>query len=120
MNQKKIFICDDDKGITDMLAMILEYAGFEPIIETDSVNAFEKIRESRPDLLIVDLWMPIISGDQLIRQIRRCDELKKTFILCISASRNGQDVALEAGANQFLPKPFDIDELITIINNIDN
>lgn len=43
-----------------MLELVLEYYGFAPIVETDSVNAFEKIRESKPDLIIVDLWMPII------------------------------------------------------------
>jgi len=115
MNQKKIFICDDDKGITDMLELVLEYYGFAPIVETDSVHAFEKIRESKPDLIIVDLWMPIISGDQLIRKIRNSDELKNIFILCISASRDGEEVASGAGADLFLPKPFDMDELITII-----
>ncbi|GGH10840.1 response regulator [Sphingobacterium alkalisoli] len=115
MDQKKIFVCDDDSGIADMLEMVFEILDSETVTETNSIHAYEKILHLKPDVVIVDLWMPVVTGDQLIRKIRKNEDMKETFILCISASRDGKDIALEAGANTFLPKPFDLDEILAIV-----
>ncbi|PVH25115.1 MULTISPECIES: response regulator [Sphingobacterium] len=117
MAQKKVFICDDDKGITDMLEMVLELEDVDTITETDSIYAYDKMIEFKPDILIVDLWMPVVTGDQLIKKIRASEELKHIFIICISASRDGLQVANEAGANTFIAKPFDVDEFLTTVEN---
>ncbi|MCL7987012.1 response regulator [Sphingobacterium sp. lm-10] len=117
MAQKRVFICDDDKGITDMLEMVLELEDVDTITETDSVYAYDKITEFKPDILIVDLWMPVVTGDQLIKKIRANDALKHIFIICISASRDGLQVAKDAGANKFIAKPFDVDDFLTTVEN---
>ncbi len=118
MEKKKIFICDDDTAIADMLDMVFQ--DFNPntavTIETDSSLAYDKITEQKPDVLIVDLWMPAVSGDQLIRRIRSTPALANIFILCISASKDGNDVAMDAGANLFMPKPFDLDHITTVVD----
>jgi len=115
--KNKILICDDDKGITDMLEMLLGTENFDLLVENDSVKVFSKIREFSPQLLIVDLWMPVISGDQLMRRIRKHPETKGIYILCISASRDGEDVAMDAGANLFLAKPFDMEEFLAAVDD---
>ena len=117
MLKKKIFICDDDRGISEMLEMIFEFLDAEILVEINSIYAYEKILKEKPAILVVDLWMPVVSGDQLIRKIRSNEELKNMFILCMSASRDGKSVALEAGANMFLPKPFDMDDILHIMEN---
>lgn len=117
MGQKKVFICDDDKGITDMLEMVLELEDVDTITETDSVYAYDKIMDYKPDILIVDLWMPVVTGDQLIKKIRANEALKKIYIICISASRDGLQVANEAGADKFIAKPFDVDDFLTTVEN---
>ncbi|RZF60297.1 response regulator [Sphingobacterium corticibacterium] len=117
MTRKKIFICDDDKGISEMLEMIFEFIDAETIVETNSINAYERLRQYKPDVLIVDLWMPVISGDLLIQKIRKDRELSNIFILCISASRDGKTIALDAGADMFLPKPFDMDGILSIVED---
>ncbi|TDS17689.1 two-component system cell cycle response regulator DivK [Sphingobacterium paludis] len=117
MRMKKILICDDDFGIVNMLELMLEDIDAEVISETDSSKIFDRLQEEQPDLFIVDLWMPVVTGDESIRYVRSQEKLKDTFVLCISASRNGYEVALEAGANVFLAKPFDMDEFLNVLQD---
>lgn len=112
----KIMICDDDQGILDVLEMLLEPEGFEVSKEIDSTLLFERVKTERPDLLLLDLWMPVVSGYDLIKKIRSDREVKKLPIIVLSASRNEKDIALETGANQFMAKPFDIEEIILLVN----
>ncbi|KGE12881.1 response regulator [Sphingobacterium deserti] len=116
MTKKKILICDDDFGIVNMLELMLEDVDAEVICETNSSAIFDRLSQERPDIFIVDLWMPVVTGDESIKFVRGEEMLKETFIICISASRNGYEVALEAGANVFLAKPFDMDELLDTVN----
>ncbi|MCL7987020.1 response regulator [Sphingobacterium sp. lm-10] len=112
-NKKKIIICDDDHGIVNMLEMLLEYTGEYMVeSETDSLKIHERLLSGQQDLLLVDLWMPVVSGDQVIRRIRETKELEGLPIIAISASPNGEKIALAAGANAFLAKPFDMDVML--------
>ncbi|MNT66966.1 Response regulator receiver domain protein [compost metagenome] len=62
--------------------------------------------------------MPDLSGEDLIKQIRTHREFDNMYILCISASYEGKEIALKAGADYFLPKPFEMNELLSIVNNV--
>lgn len=116
MPNKKILLCDDDEGILDMLEILLEDSGYEIYAERNSLNVHKIIAEYQPDLLVLDLWMPVLSGDQLVRSIRKNPALQDLPVIIISASRDGQEIAANAGANEFLAKPFDISELLENIN----
>ncbi len=115
MEQKKLLICDDDYGIVNMLELMLEDLDAKVISETNSAKVCEKLIDEQPDILIVDLWMPVVTGDEIIKFIRRHDSIKHMFILCISASRNGEEVAMGAGADVFLGKPFDMGDLLDVV-----
>ncbi|WP_231460173.1 MULTISPECIES: response regulator [unclassified Pedobacter] len=112
MLNKKIIICDDDEGILDMMEMILDDEGYQIIAESNSLNLRSIIERESPDLIILDLWMPMLSGDQLLRMIRDTEAYKHLPVLVISASRDGETIAMDAGASGFLAKPFDIDGLL--------
>ncbi len=114
--KNRILICDDDVGITDMLQMLLETLDVEVYVENDSVKAFSNMMSFAPHVIVVDLWMPVLTGDQLIRQLRKSTQLQSCYILCISASRDGEDIAREAGADAFLSKPFDMDDFLEAIH----
>ncbi len=118
MIRNKVFICDDDVSIAQTLELIFKMNDVDSVIETDSTKAFAQIMDIKPAIVVVDLHMPMLSGKELIRLIRNTPQLKKTFILCISATDDGRDVALEAGANMILPKPFDMDDIIAIVGKI--
>jgi CheY-like chemotaxis protein len=118
MMSKKVLVCDDDEGILDMVSFVLEDSGFEVIPESNSLNVYNLIKKEKPDLLLLDLWMPVLSGDQVLKMLRSNPETKDLPVIVISASTEGQKIAQEAGASAFIAKPFDIDQLINRVELI--
>jgi len=118
MENKKIMVCDDDQGILDVLEMLLETEGFGVYTEINSTNLVDEILLKSPDLLLLDLWMPLLSGDQVLKTIRNTDKIKKLPIIVLSASVDGSDISKDAGADSFVAKPFDVDDLIQKIRNL--
>jgi CheY-like chemotaxis protein len=109
---KKIMICDDDEGILDMLEIVLEGSGYQTIAVRDSLHIYEAIDREIPDLILLDLWMPVLSGDQVLLNLRGNTNTQKIPVIVISASRDGQQLANNVGANDFIAKPFDLDFLL--------
>jgi len=118
--KKTILICDDDEGILDMLEMILEDSGYHTIPEKNSLNVYNLVEQQRPDLLLLDLWMPVLSGDQVLKSLKSNPATKDLPVIVISASTEGKHIATEAGASAFIAKPFDIDQLITKVEALLN
>lgn len=115
---KTILICDDDEGILDMLEFVLEDEGFTIVPEKNSLNIYNSIQNSNPDLVVLDLWMPVLSGDQVLKTLRNNPETKSLPVIVISASRDGEKIAHEAGADDFIPKPFDMAVLVNKIQGL--
>ena len=111
-------ICDDDLGILEVVEMMLEIEGYTVFKESNSTNLLSEIKRVSPDLLLMDLWMPVLSGDQILKIIRSTEELKKLPVIILSASVDGREISSEAGANAFIPKPFNMDEMISDISNL--
>ncbi|WP_312789610.1 response regulator [Sphingobacterium sp.] len=118
MERNKIMICDDDQGILEMLELFLDMEGYEVICEINSTNLTKQLIAHKPDLLLLDLWMPVLSGDQLIKIIRRTAELQDLPILVLSASVDGPEIADGLGANGFIAKPFDLNDITSNIDAI--
>lgn len=117
MIRKKILICDDDEGILDLLEMLLDDSGYDVIAEQSSLNVYRLIEQEHPDLLILDLWMPVLSGDQILKMLKNNPETKAIPVIIISASIEGEHIAKLAGANDFMAKPFDVNFLADKIKN---
>ncbi|MBK0380594.1 response regulator [Mucilaginibacter sp. SD-g] len=115
---KTILVCDDDEGILDMLEIVLEDAGYHVIVVSNSLKIYEAIDKQKPDLVLLDLWMPVLSGDQVLRTLRKNPETDKLPVIIISASREGKHIADEAGANGFIAKPFDLDQLVNDVQKL--
>jgi DNA-binding response OmpR family regulator len=116
--KKRILICDDDVAIVEMLELVLDMTGAEILTETNSLMLYDRLILEKPDLLIMDLWMPVISGDELLKKIRVTESIKFLPVMIISASTDGKEIAMKAGADRFMAKPFDIDNLIDSVNNM--
>ena len=114
----RITICDDDEYNLEVLKLLLELEGYEVSAINGSIRLIERIKEYCPDILLVDLWMPVISGDEIIKIIRSDSQLKKLIVIAFSASFNGKKIALDAGANYYITKPFDIDEVTKSIREL--
>lgn len=117
MGNKTILICDDDEGILDMLEIVLDGSGYHIVPVNDSLKLYEIIEREHPDLLLLDLWMPVLSGDQVLKTLRKNPKTVKLPVIVISASQDGKEIAVDAGANDFIAKPFDLDELFQKIEH---
>lgn len=115
---RKVVICDDDQDIIEMLEIVLDDSNLELITEIDSRKVVSLINDTRPDLVLLDLWMPVVTGDQVVQQIRDSSSISHIPILIMSAAQDGHHIARESGANGFISKPFDIDKLIEKVEEI--
>ncbi|MGI4804244.1 MAG: response regulator [Janthinobacterium lividum] len=109
---KKILVCDDNTDILEMLVLLLETSGYDVISESKSPNIFNIIAEENPGLVIVDLWMPMLPGDIIVKQLRTVPATQFLPVIVISACIDGQKMAEAAGATHFISKPFDIFNLL--------
>lgn len=105
-------ICDDDIAILEMVEIILEDTSFVVSTEADSRKLVQRLHEENTELLLLDLWMPVISGEDILKTIRTEPKLNNLKVMVMSAGRDAQIVAMGAGANKFIAKPFDIEDLI--------
>ncbi|MGN7786437.1 response regulator [Niabella sp. 22666] len=114
-DNSKVIICDDDQSILELLELITLGAGCEPLILSKSLDVMNAIRQNKPSLVILDLWMPVMSGDMVLQAIRKEAQCADLPVLIISASRDGKMIAEKSGATEYLAKPFDITDLTHII-----
>jgi len=116
----KIMVVDDDEDFTSLYKQTLEMAGFEAVVENQSSKAMEVAYTEKPDLFLLDLMMPAPDGFQLCRMIRADAKLKRTPIIIVTAltDLDSKLVAMGAGANDYLTKPFHINDLKSRINVI--
>lgn len=115
-----VIVCDDDSAIVDVLETILMSYEVPVRVVTESRYLLDTITAICPKLLIIDLWMPIVSGDKIISELRCNPAFNGLIILCISASIDGREIAMQAGADVFLAKPFDMKSLMNIVNEVMN
>jgi two-component system, OmpR family, response regulator MprA len=108
----RVLVVDDDRAIRESLARALELDGYEVELASDGAAALAAIRGTRPDVAVVDVMMPNIDGLTLCRVLRA--ERDRLPILMLTARTETSDrvAGLDAGADDYLPKPFELDELM--------
>jgi DNA-binding response OmpR family regulator len=109
--QKKVMIADDDPGILDAVEAMLAFGGYHVTSTPNAATLLGKI-DNFPDLLLLDIWMPGTDGRDVCKQLKSQEYSKHMPIIMISASTELERSAKEAGADDFMEKPFDMDELL--------
>ncbi len=111
--RRKILVVDDRWENRSMMINLLKPIGFEIAEATNGQEGLAQTQGFQPDLIILDLLMPVLDGFEMIRQLRRSVEFKQVLIIASSASvyASDRDQSLAVGANDFLSKPVQIDEL---------
>lgn len=117
-NYPKILIVDDEVSITSNLAPFLERAGFRVATAANGKEALEKIQTSPPDLIVLDVLMPLIDGREALRQLRRGGNTLPVILLTQVGGTTERALALEEGADDYLNKPFDPYELLARIKAV--
>lgn len=115
---KRILIFDDDIDILSICSYILEEQGWEVHTSTNCNDIIEKVRNVMPEVILMDNWIPDTGGIVATQTIKQDDELKNIPVVYFSANNDIQTLAKQAGADTFLSKPFDIDELESVINRV--
>ncbi len=108
---KKILIADDDPSIVDSLKMMLELEGYEVKTTTDGETIY-KMEKEYPDLLLLDIWMSGQDGREICKYLKKESHTKHIPIIMISASRDVRQSAVNSGADDFIEKPFEQEELL--------
>lgn len=112
---KRILIVEDDLDILRLLKRELEEAGFEVLAYDSGMRGLTAVREEEPDLVILDLGLPDISGQEIARRVRRTGDTP--ILILTAADEVGTKVEmLNAGADDYLAKPFHVQELLARIN----
>lgn len=111
---KRILVADDDPGIGDMLQIMLEDAGYEVEIEVNG-QAVQQMIEPFPDLLILDIRLSGTDGRTICEQLKRQPATRYIPIILLSAHKDTQQIAREAGADAFLMKPFEMADLLAFV-----
>lgn len=108
----KVLVVDDDRAIRESLARALELEGYDVRLAPDGAAALTAIRDDRPDVAVVDLMMPNVDGLTVCRVLRA--ERDRLPVLMLTARTETADrvAGLDAGADDYLPKPFDLAELL--------
>jgi putative two-component system response regulator len=117
----KIMVVDDDATNVATIRRQLEFAGYSQFVTmTDPTRAITLLRNERPDVVLLDLMMPLVSGFDILAEVRFDDELSfvPIVILTTVADRETKLRALELGATDFLSKPLDPSELVARVRNV--
>ena len=115
MPKKTIFIVEDDPDICELMQMLVEGQGFKVKTFSESRNVEKAVSTLLPAMVIMDLWVPGIGGEQLIRNLKKKKETKNVPIILISANNSLAKIAKRSGADGFLPKPFNIKDLEALL-----
>jgi len=116
----KILVVDDDIHATTLFETILTAKGFDAFIVNDSAIAVQTANSTNPDLIILDLMMPEPNGFEVCRMLRADPKYSRTPIVIFTAMGDNESktIALEAGANEFLTKPFRVEDLMQRIQSL--
>ena len=114
---RKVLIVEDDSNIAELLHLYLEKEGFETAVAGDGGKGVELFRSFHPELVLLDIMLPVMDGWSVLKKIREND---KTPVIMLTAKGETQDkvAGLEGGADDYIVKPFEMKELIARINAV--
>ena len=116
----RILIAEDEKDIRDLITFLLQFAGHQVIATVNGEEAFERAKAEVPDLIMMDVRMPKMTGYEACKKIKETASIKHIPVVFLSAKGQESEVAtgLEVGATEYLLKPFSPDQLAEKVSTI--
>lgn len=113
---RRLLLVDDEHELRQLLAMVLADAGWDVVEAEDGERALESLGGQRFDVVLLDHRMPGLSGSEVYQRLRAAGD--RTPVVLMTAARNVRELARALGVSHFLGKPFDIDELLAIVDDV--
>jgi len=113
--KKRVMAVDDDLGILEVIKIILEDKGYDVLAVADGRVVKKRVKDFLPEVILIDLWMSGMDGHEVTRELKKDSSTQHIPVVAISALSHGEKIAKEAGADDFLAKPFNIDDLIALV-----
>ena len=113
-NKRKILIADDDAAILDALKMMLEETDYEVVTTADG-QVVRDIKEPLPSIILLDIWMSGMDGTKICEYLKKHEATKHIHIILFSANKDTEKLAKECGADDFISKPFQMNDLLNKI-----
>ncbi len=117
---RKILTCDDEKHIVRLIQVNLERQGYEVITAFNGAECLEKVKEDRPDLIVLDVMMPEMTGFEVLDILKKDPETENIPVIMLTARAQDSDVlrGWQSGVECYLTKPFNPMELIAFVKRI--
>jgi len=113
--KKRVLVVDDEPGVGNVLRIKLRIAGYDVTTTTSGAKAIELVRTQEPDVVLLDILMPDVSGFDVLEKVRTFSSVP---IIVFTARREVVEEAMQNGANDSITKPFDPDQLIEKIESV--
>lgn len=114
--RKKVLVAEDDHAILEVVKIILKNEGFHAVSTDKEETIYRILKEDPPDLILLDIWLGGNDGGKIAKNIKSKKATKHIPIVMISANNETEKITKDAGADGFLLKPFNIDDLLNIVN----
>lgn len=116
----RVLIADDEPSILEVLKLNLELEGHETYLASDGETALRRIKAEQPEVVLLDVMMPVLDGWEVLRRIPELAMKRKPRVVMVSAKAGARDVAkgVELGACDYVTKPFEIDDILAKIAEI--
>ena len=113
--KKRVLVVDDEPGIGNILRIKLRFHGYEVITTTSGAEAIELIRTQKPDIVLLDILMPDVTGMDVLDRVRAFSQVP---IIVFTAKPDIAQFALKNGANDSIAKPFNPDQLVAKLESV--
>lgn len=118
--RKKILIIEDETALCSVLTLRFQKNGFDVVIANDGADGLTKVRREKPDLVILDLMLPGLPGEEVCKEIRKDLVIYETPIIMLTAKSQQADTIIGKviGADAYITKPFDAQNLLAQVNRL--
>jgi len=116
----KILVAEDERDIRELISFTLQFAGFEVVLASNGAEAVEKVPQELPDLILMDVRMPRMTGYQACEALKQIPEVKDTPVIFLSAKGQESEIqeGLGVGAIKYILKPFAPDDLTNQVKQV--
>lgn len=111
----KLLVVEDDEGIREMLNIVLTYEGYDVVMGKDG-SILADLESIKPDIIFLDEWLCNEKGSDLCRKLKADPRTSTIPVILLSALMSVEQFSIQAGADGFIRKPFDLEELTAVIN----